>query len=347
MVSLERDGLFPLSTAIKAEASFRTPKMAHPSGPLDDTCNRPTYPVISQHRFRACRSGLMARRPWPEATTLMAACPIVRFVPALACLLAAALAIGDEPQDEKTRAALSSEHGIKEVRSFSIRSAGPGGQEFHLVPKPVLKWSNPVVGSVHGEVYVWTLKGRPEVVSSFLEWFQPIQSQEVELHSLSLGPLVADRPDHLSWTSNQPGVELKPIPDAPAPAATPAQRLRQIRELAKDFTARQLAASGVDYEMRLLLQPIYRYERTEGDLIDGALFAIVHATDPEVFLQIEARKVGGATQWQYSLARFNSNLMTVSHKGREIWTAPQIIPYTRVLDRVGPYTNIIVGPSPP
>ena len=188
---------------------------------------------------------------------------------------------------KKHRAALSSEHGSKEVSSFSIRSAGPGGQEFHLVPKPILKWSNPVRGSVHGDVYVWTLKGRPEVVCSFLEWFQPIQSKEVELHSLSLGPLVADRPDNLSWTTNQAGVELKPIPDAPAPAATPSQRLRQIRELAKDFTAHQVTPTGVDYEMRLLLQPIYHYEGTEGDLIDGALFAIVHATDPEVFLQIE------------------------------------------------------------
>ena len=74
------------------------------------------------------------------------------------------------------------------------------------------------------------------------------------------------------------------------PAATSSQRLRQIRELAKDFTARQVTPTGVDYEMRLLLQPIYRYEGTEVHPIDGMLFAIVHATDPEVFLQIEGAK---------------------------------------------------------
>ena len=33
--------------------------------------------------------------------------------------------------------------------------------------------------------------------------------------------------------------------------------------------------------MRLLAQPIYRYENTKGDLIDGALFAFVLGTDPE------------------------------------------------------------------
>ena len=61
----------------------------------------------------------------------------------------------------------------------------------------------------------------------------PIQSRELELHSLSLQPLVAEHSGGESWTPTRPGVELKPIPDAPAPAASPAQRLRQIRELAK------------------------------------------------------------------------------------------------------------------
>jgi hypothetical protein len=272
---------------------------------------------------------------------------IVRLIPALSCLLAASLVLADEPEGEKARAAAALEHGIKEIDAFTSRAVGSGGEEFRLVNKPILKWSNPIRGSVYGDVYIWTLKGRPEVVGSFLEWFQPIQSKEVELHSLSLGPLVAERPDQLSWTSNQAGVELKPIPGAPPPAATPAQRLRQIRELSKDFTARQVSHTGVGYEMRLLLQPIYRYEGTEGDLIDGALLVFVHAGDPEIFFQIEARKVGGVPQWQYSLARFNSIFLAVSHKGREVWSAPQIIPWTDVLDRRHPYTAIMLGPNRP
>jgi hypothetical protein len=268
-------------------------------------------------------------------------------MPALFCVLAANLVVADEPENEKARIALALEHGKKEVSAFTIHSAESGGEQFHLVNKSLLKWSNPIRGSLYGDVYIWTLKGRPEVVGSFLEWFQPIQSREVELHSLSLGRLVAEHPDQISWTTEKAGVELKPIPGAPAPAATPAQRLRQIRELAKEFTARQLSHDNVEYEMRLLLQPIYRYECTDGDLIDGALFVFVHATDPEVFMQIEARKAGGALQWQYSLARFNSILLAVSHKGREVWTAPAIVPWSAVLDRRHPYTAIMLGPRQP
>jgi hypothetical protein len=273
--------------------------------------------------------------------------PAFRLIPALSCLLAASLVLADEPDDEKARAAASLEHGRKEVTALKIRAAGPGGEEFRLVPKPILKWSNPIRGSVYGDVYVWTLKGRPEVVGSFLEWFQPIQSKEVELHSLSLGPLVGERPDNLSWTTEKAGIELKPIPGASPPAATPAQRLRQMRELAKDFTARQISHTGVGYEMRLLLQPIYRYEGTEGDLIDGGLFAFVHAGDPEVFMIIEARKLNGALQWQYSLARFTSIFLAVRHNGREIWKAEQMVPWTQVLDRRHPYTAIMLGPYRP
>jgi len=267
------------------------------------------------------------------------------LVPALSGLLAASLVLAGEPEDEKARAAASFEHGKKEVSAFTIRG-GQGGEEFRLVRQPILKWSNPIRGSLYGDVYIWTLKGRPEVVGSFLEWFHPIQNKEVELHSLSLGPLVAERPDQLSWTTSEPGVVLKPIPGAPSPAATPAQRLRQIRELAKDFTARQISGEGVTYEMRLLLQPLYRYEGTVGDLIDGALLVFVHAGDPEIFVQIEARKVGGVLQWQYSLARFNSIPLTVSHKGREIWSA-SIVPWSAVLDRRHPYTAIMLGPNRP
>jgi hypothetical protein len=251
------------------------------------------------------------------------------------------------PDSEKARAAASLEHGRKEVGALTIRAAGPAGEEFRLVPKPVLKWSNPIRGSVYGDLYIWTFKGRPEVVGSFLEWFQPIQSKEIELHSLSLGPLVADRPDQLTWTTDKAGVDFKPIPGAPAPAATAALRLRQMRELAKDFTARQVSHTGIEYEMRVLLQPIYRYEGTEGDLLDGALFAIVHAGDPEVFLQIEARKVGDSAGWKYALARFNSIFLAVRHKGREIWTAKQNVPWTQVLDRRQPYTAILLGPYQP
>jgi hypothetical protein len=267
----------------------------------------------------------------------------VRPVPVLTFLLLTSLILADEPLDDKAKAVASFERAKREASALSIRVGNPESEPLVMVPEPVLKWSNPIQGTLYGDVFIWTHKGRPEVVGSFLEWYAPIQSRELELHSLSLGPLVAKRDNGEAWAPTRPGVELKSIPGAAAPGASAAQRLRQMRELAKEFTARQVTHAGDHRDLRLLNQPIYRYKQTEADLVDGALFVFVLATDPETFLQIEARQVNGALQWQYALARFNSTALSVSHNGREVWTAPQIVPFERVLVLRQPYTAIMLG----
>ncbi len=134
---------------------------------------------------------------------------------------------------------------------------------------------------------------------------------------------------------------MKPIPEAPIPAATPAQRLRQMRELAKEFTGRQTNRKGVDGDMRLLTQPICRYEGKEPPLIDGGLFAFVQGTDPEVVLLIEAPQIDGKPQWQYSLSRMTSIELRVSHRGRLVWTVP-VQPWSEVQDRREPYMSFVM-----
>ena len=115
---------------------------------------------------------------------------------------------------------------------------------------------------------------------------------------------------------------LKPIPGAAGPADSAPARLRQMRALAQEFTGRQTNREGVDREMRLLAQPIYRYENTKGDLIDGGLFVFVLGTDPEAFLLIEARRPPvGVLQWHFGATRMNSINLRLNHRGREVWTS--------------------------
>jgi len=79
---------------------------------------------------------------------------MARVVPAFSCLLAAGLVFGDEPDDEKRRANADLERGLKEVGAITIRAAGHGGEPFRLVPQPLLKWSNPIRGSLYGHAYI-------------------------------------------------------------------------------------------------------------------------------------------------------------------------------------------------
>src|SRR5206468_2270608 len=104
-----------------------------------------------------------------------------------------------------------------------------------------------------------------------------------------------------------PGVELKPVPGSPAPAPTAAQRALQLRAIAREFSGRSLSDQGQAWELRLLPRPLHRYENPEGDLLDGALFALVSTagTDPEIILVIEARTTAAGPRWFFGAARFS------------------------------------------
>ena len=73
-----------------------------------------------------------------------------------------------------------------------------------------------------------------------------------ELHSLSLAVLVVDREAAEHWVPQAAGVELKPVEGAPRRPARPAQRLAQMRSLAREFSGRSLSDQGQAWELRLL-----------------------------------------------------------------------------------------------
>jgi hypothetical protein len=245
--------------------------------------------------------------------------------------------VAEEPADEKARAAEFLTVAKHDAGLYSFRSETPDAA-FTFRPEPVLKWSNPVVGSIYGNVYVWTDRGRPVVVGSIYQWYSPFRHKTHEFQSLAPTAFVMEREGATVWTPAGPGVELKPLSDAPPPAGTPGQRLRQLRDLSTRFSARQTDRKNVDRDMRLLAQPVCRYERIEGDLIDGALFVFALGTDPEALLLIEARRVDGTPQWQYGLARMNSIHMRVNDRGREIWNVPTLS-WAEVADLRGTYTT--------
>ncbi|HEY2252578.1 MAG TPA: hypothetical protein VGH74_16005, partial [Planctomycetaceae bacterium] len=179
------------------------------------------------------------------------------------------------------------------------------------------------VGRVYGDVYLWTRDGRPEAVISFYKWFEPDYGFTAEMHSLSLTGLSAEREGVLRWQPTQAGIALNDVPDAPLPAESASRRLQQMRTLAGGFSARlddlRTNAKGEHQELRLLTQPLYRYPASAGELLDGALFAIVMGTDPEVLLLLEARRSSDKFHWQSGLARMNDCAMTVKYKDQEVW----------------------------
>src|SRR5262249_53999400 len=209
-----------------------------------------------------------------------------------------------------------------------------------LQREPVLKWSNPDRGEVHGNVFLWTRDGRPLAVASLFKWFRPHTHMSHEFHSFAEGPLSGKFHGEAVWNPSAAGVRFVDLPEAPALAANDSQRLLQMKQLAKDFSGvKKERDDGNVVELRLLPQPIHRYAAPKDGILIGGLFTLVHGTDPEIFVLIEARgKDAASARWQYAVTRMTSSGLRLRHRDKEVWSA-EIMRGKQVTDHELPYTT--------
>jgi hypothetical protein len=222
----------------------------------------------------------------------------------------------------------------RDAAEYTIYRDASRKDKVELRREPVYVWTNPVrEGGQDGVVFVWTCRGRAEALGTFFS-FPATGPRNLyhEFHSLSLSVLDVQRSGSHTWvwTPLAPGIELAPIAGAPRPARSASSRLSQVRALTRDFSASTRDDKERRWELRLLPQPLYRYESTDPDVLDGAVFAFVTSagTDPEALLVLEARKPSDSDGpvWQYALSRFTDLDLWVRHKGKEIFSAPLIPP---------------------
>ena len=176
-----------------------------------------------------------------------------------------------------------------------------------------------------GTVWLWYGDGRPLAILQLWTQGDGPAVWYLSPSSLSTGLVAAEGEGGWQWTPTQAGVQFKPLPDAPAPAEKAPARLRQMKEFARRFTAHQFwDPNNQRTELRLLGQPIHRYTEPKRELLDGAVFAFCHDTDPEVILLIEAVQQGPAARtWRFGAARLASAELHLELDGRDVWQVPR------------------------
>ena len=241
----------------------------------------------------------------------------------LGMLVASGTQADDEQEAEATKRFQA--YAKATAAKYHLKTAGAQPRQLKLHEESLLRWTNPLgANKAHGELFLWTDRGRPAAVLSMYEYTDPmgVVHEHHEWCSLALGPIQASGPKE--WSPAVAGLELRPLPGAPPPADTATRRLRQMRDLGAGFTSAKTTRQNETRTLRLLSQPTYRYEAGDPEVLDGALFALVEATDPEIFLCLEARLVNGQPTWHYGLVRMNSVRVAASYQGQPVWEGPAL-----------------------
>jgi hypothetical protein len=215
----------------------------------------------------------------------------------------------------------------REMKVCEITDRKPG-PPLALRLEPLLRYNHPGNQLVDGTLWRWGDRGRPAGVLK-LGLRGPERgkrSWNFNVAALSPKPIEVDFGDGPRWSSRPPG-ELQPrtVPEAPAPAGSPAQRLTQARAIARRFSVSLQAPKPGRIQQRLLPQPLDRYGDPEAGLLDGMLFAFVGATNPNVLLILEASSDdAGVRAWRYAFARLSNVEETALLDGKQVWNVPLI-----------------------
>jgi hypothetical protein len=249
----------------------------------------------------------------------------------------------DKEQTAQRRAQL-----LAEMTSLAEKTqvAGESGTPLELVQKPVFRYDDQPRLFIDATMWIWTDEGRPVAC----------QKIEARLHqdtnrpqwgycftSLAEGKLAVAWAGDRKYESTEPGIAFLPVPGAPQPAARPAERRRQAREIARRLSGRILINSrtSASAEMRLLTTPIYEYGAQAADLPAGAVFGFeTNGTNPDLLVLVEVRDSAEKPTWQIAPARMTTGGITLNYDNEKIWEAPFVSPHD------GPFANWLFFSTP-
>jgi hypothetical protein len=234
------------------------------------------------------------------------------------------------------------EFALEAARAYQFQFPERDKSAVKLHPAPLLRWNNKVVREDDGMFFLWTEgeKGRPVAGAQFFlvgpDWHHEFQSLSANRFEARLARGSAAG---WVWQPARGGVDFVVADKIDAPAPSSPQRLRQMRTIAERFTAAvdQEEKFESSEQLRLLTTPIYRYSASEQGILDGAMFAFVQGTNPEVLLLIEAMaSESSAGTWRYGFARMSCFYLRVRQGDQVVWTRDREPVPTR--DRGSPYS---------
>jgi hypothetical protein len=214
---------------------------------------------------------------------------------------------------------------LKHAQDYDIRPKDKADERFTMLPQAVFRHSQPVRGDDIGAVYLWVdSKARPAAIGTTFAFTIEADRRSIvhEFHSLADGLLTAEWRGKTQWQPRGAGLEWKPVPKATAADANPTTRARQVREIARRFSANSIDQKDGRWELRLVSKPIHQFVTEMPESVwCGSLFVFCQGTDPELILAIEAKKQDRGYVWHYGAASFTDYGLSLRLDDQEVWTA--------------------------
>lgn len=248
-------------------------------------------------------------------------------LPAFAWVQGAESPTADDKLQDQAAAFLQSV--VNEMRIRRDGQADAVNDDESLRPRatPILRYSDPA--RVYPAAGVWRLgdAGRPPLLVSLEYWLRADTDEPrimFEFISFTDEKLELKADDQTTWRGDGGAAKFASIEKAPQPAALKNQRLIQMRSLARRFTATEKHMGDLN-ELRLLPQPIDRYDDKSRGVQDAAIFVFAYGTNPELVLLIEAVEEG----WQYAPMRMTWAELAVKLDDAEVASFEQLSDYPK------------------
>jgi hypothetical protein len=218
------------------------------------------------------------------------------------------------------------------VAKIKVALADEPDRAGELVANPLMSYTDEPLSIDAATLWAWGFKkaGRPIAVCKVEHYDKMRRAVPAEwlycFASLSPDRIRGDWPDGHQFAASRAGVVFRNIPDAPPPGATPAARLRQMKDVSRRFTGSfEFGTAKVHEELRLLPQPVYSYADAEGGIVDGAIFvSAMNGTNPTALFLVELQKAGDATAWKFAVGAMTDGGVIVKFDGKEVWSKPAL-----------------------
>lgn len=211
---------------------------------------------------------------------------------------------------------------VESLRAVN-RATGNSESPLALVTTPVLRYSDPGGITTDASVWIWGTPGRPAIVAGifFLSQEGRDPKWSCELLALADGGASVHSPAGWSWTPQKNDLEWIRIDGRPGDSER--QRLRQMKEIAEQFEVTTFESKSQS-QLRLMVQPLYRFADEQRGLIDGAIFSFASGTNPEALLLVECRRDGESLAWYAAFARFGASRCQARRGDMVLWDRPAI-----------------------